>query len=181
MHLACRRRVLGGWEISGTVISETGLPWFGNVAPSDSYGDTVGLGGDYSHPSEPHRQAAIHQGKGNGWRCLRLSIREQCRLLEACSRPGMAARTWASATCRQRCRGWRRPHQLQHSLYKIVCFRRKGSFRVPRRSFNTFNHTQFNGLQRPEPSTTRTNAAQFGFVNRPQDPRTFEFGGKIIF
>jgi len=41
------KTALGGWEISGTFISETGLPWLGNAAPSDGSGDTVGLGGDY--------------------------------------------------------------------------------------------------------------------------------------
>ena len=40
--------ILGGWEISGTVISETGLPWAGNNAPSDGGSDTVGLGGNYT-------------------------------------------------------------------------------------------------------------------------------------
>ena len=32
------RSVLGGWEISGTIISETGLPWAGNVAPRTATG-----------------------------------------------------------------------------------------------------------------------------------------------
>jgi hypothetical protein len=40
--------ILGGWELSGTVISEAGLPWAGNNAPSDGGSDTVGLGGNYT-------------------------------------------------------------------------------------------------------------------------------------
>ena len=43
-------------------------------------------------------------------------------------------------------------------------------------SFNTFNHTQFNGL-----SDTNPQNADFGFVNSAQDPRVFEFGGKFVF
>jgi hypothetical protein len=41
--------VLGGWEISGTEITEAGLPWAGNFAPSSGYSDTVGLGGGYTN------------------------------------------------------------------------------------------------------------------------------------
>ena len=41
--------VLGGWEISGTIISESGLPWAGNNTPGSGYADTVGLGGDYTN------------------------------------------------------------------------------------------------------------------------------------
>ena len=42
-------------------------------------------------------------------------------------------------------------------------------------SFNTFNHTQFNAF-----NNTVSNS-NFGFVTGAQDPREFEFGGKIIF
>ena len=36
MRQGLTHSVLGGWEIAGTAISETGLPWFGGDAPHDS-------------------------------------------------------------------------------------------------------------------------------------------------
>ena len=42
-------------------------------------------------------------------------------------------------------------------------------------SFNTFNHTQFNAFN------STASAGNFGITTGTQDPREFEFGGKIIF
>ncbi|HEV2276691.1 MAG TPA: TonB-dependent receptor [Acidobacteriaceae bacterium] len=42
-------------------------------------------------------------------------------------------------------------------------------------SFNTFNHTEFNGI------STGTNSSTYGQVTSTYDPRVFQFGGKLMF
>jgi hypothetical protein len=54
--------ILGGWEIAGTVISESGLPWAGNNTPSSGYSDTIGLGGSYTN--RPNLAGKPHYTKG---------------------------------------------------------------------------------------------------------------------
>jgi hypothetical protein len=46
-------------------------------------------------------------------------------------------------------------------------------FRVE--SFNTFNHTEFQGLN------TNMQSTQFGQTTSTYDPRTLQFGGKFLF
>ena len=60
--------------------------------------------------------------------------------------------------------------------YKSFAFGEAAHFELRADSFNTFNHTQFNGL-----SDTNPQQQDFGFVNSAQDPRTFELGGKFVF
>ena len=62
------------------------------------------------------------------------------------------------------------------AVYKSFAFGEAAHFEFRADSFNTFNHTQFNGL-----SDTNPQNADFGFVNSAQDPRTFELGAKFIF
>ncbi|HKR26512.1 MAG TPA: hypothetical protein VJS11_03620, partial [Acidobacteriaceae bacterium] len=42
-------------------------------------------------------------------------------------------------------------------------------------SFNTFNHTEFNGI------STGTNSSTYGQVTSTYDPRVLQFGGKLMF
>jgi len=169
------KSVLGGWEISGTVISEAGLPWLGNVAPSNVYGDTVGLGGDYSiRPNltgKPH-YVKTSQALGSGTRY---------RYVDS---TGFSKPT----------PGWEGGPNLgfgnigkdavvgpgrtnfSTALYKSFAFGEAAHFEFRADSFNTFNHTQYNSLQDTNPQN-----GDFGFVNNTQDPRTFELGGKFIF
>jgi len=169
------RTMLGGWEISGTVISETGMPWFSGYAPTNSYGDTVGLGGDYSiRPNltgKPHyTKAKTTVGKVSGYQYVSSA---------GFSKPvagwlggpnlgfgnmGKDAVVGAGRT------------NFSTAVYKSFAFGEAAHFEFRADSFNTFNHTQFSGL-----SDTNPQNADFGFVNSAQDPRTFELGGKFIF
>jgi hypothetical protein len=169
------KSVLGGWEISGTVISETGLPWFGNVAPSNVYGDTVGLGGDYSiRPNlagKPHyTKGTTTVGKVTGYQYV--------------SSDGFSKPTpgWLGGPNlgfgnmgKDAVVGPGRTN-FNTALYKAFALGETSHFEFRADSFNTFNHTQFNGL-----SDTNPQNADFGFVNSAQDPRTFELGAKFVF
>lgn len=54
-------------------------------------------------------------------------------------------------------------------------------------TFNTFNHTQWDGINTglgpPNPNTAVTEATRgtFGEVNSTRDPRTLQFGIKLLF
>jgi hypothetical protein len=167
--------MLGGWEISGTVVSQTGIPWFGNVAPSGSYGDTVGLGGDYS--IRPDLNGKPHYSKTKA----PLNGHSQYQYLDS---TGFAAPKagWLGGSNlgfgnmgKDAVVGAGRTN-FSTAVYKSFAFGEAAHAEFRADSFNTFNHTQFNGLADTNPQN-----ADFGFVNSAQDPRTFELGAKIIF
>jgi len=169
------RTVLGGWEISGTVVSETGLPWFGNVAPHGSYGDTVGLGGDYS--IRPNLSGKPNYTKGN-------ATVGKVSGYQYVSKAGFSAPTaaWLGGSNlgfgnmgKDAVVGAGRTN-FGTALYKSFAFGEAAHAEFRAESFNTFNHTQYNGL-----SDTNPQNDDFGFVNNAQDPRTFELGVKILF
>ena len=61
------------------------------------------------------------------------------------------------------------------SLYKSFAFTERAHFEFRVESFNTFNHTEPNGV-----GNTLGNS-NFGTVTSFYDPRALEFGGKFIF
>jgi len=170
-----KRTVAGGWEIAGTVISESGMPWFGGIAPKNSYGDTVGLGGDYaSRPNltgKPvYTKAKTTVGNVSGYQYV--------------SSAGFSAplAAWEGGpnlgfgnSGKDAVRGAARTN-FTTSVYKSFAFGEHANFEFRAESFNTFNHTQFNSLSDTNPQNN-----DFGFVNGAQDPREFEFGGKLTF
>jgi hypothetical protein len=167
--------VLGGWEVAGTVIAESGMPWFGGYAPKNSYGDTVGLGGGYaSRPNisgkPQYVKAKATSGSTTGYRYVS-NANFSAPVAAWDGGPNMGfgdsgkdAVVGAGRT------------NFTTSLYKTFAFGERSSFQFRAESFNTFNHTQFNGLLDTNPQN-----ADFGFVSSAQDPREFEFGGKFTF
>jgi hypothetical protein len=166
--------ILGGWEISGTEITEAGLPWAGSNTPGSGYADTVGLGGGYTNrPNLAGKPQYVKQRVVTG---------------------GVASYQWVSP------KGFSMPTpsweggpnlgfgnegrdaivgpgrtNFTTSVYKAFAFTERAHFEVRVDSFNTLNHTQFNSL-----NNTVANA-NFGSANGTQDPREFEFGGKLVF
>jgi hypothetical protein len=169
------KTIAGGWEISGTIVSETGLPWFGNVAPSGNYGDTVGLGGDYSIRAnlagKPHyTKANSTVGNVSGYQYVN-STGFSAPTAGFLGGPnlgfgnmGKDAVVGAGRT------------NFSTALYKSFAITEAAHLDLRVDSFNTFNHTQFNGLSDTNPQNN-----DFGFVNSAQDPRVFELGGKFVF
>ena len=169
------KSALGGWEISGTVVKESGMPWFAGYAPTNSYGDTVGLGGDYAiRPDltgKPHyTKAKTTVGKVSGYQYVSSTgfSKPVASWLGGSNlgfgNMGKDAVVGAGRT------------NFATALYKSFAFGEVGHFEFRADSFNTFNHTQFNGLADTNPQN-----ADFGFVNSAQDPRVIELGGKLIF
>jgi hypothetical protein len=163
--------IIGGWELSGTVISEAGLPWAGNNAPSDGGSDTVGLGGNYT--IRPNFSGKVHYPKATN-----ASGVYQWVAKDGFSQPvaawdggqnlgfGNAGRDVVVGPGRT---------NFNTNLYKSFAFTERTHFEFRCESYNTFNHTQFNNFH------NNISGSDFGNVSGVQDPRTFELGGKLVF
>jgi hypothetical protein len=157
------RSLLGGWIFSGVTTFQTGLPQ--NV----TYGtDTLGLGGGTTNRpdlvgkvSGPKTQKAwfntgafaapVAPWNGGGNNGFGNAGRNAVR------GPGLA--------------NW------NLSLFKSFALTESEKTRIELRveSYNTFNHTQFNGLD------LGFTDGNFGQVTSANDPRVLQFGGKFLF
>jgi len=173
--------VLGGWEISGTVIAEAGLPWLGNAAPGDGGADTVGLGGDYrirpnisGKPVYVKKMATVGTTSGYQW----VSSANFSQPVAAWNGGpnlgfGNAGKDAVVGPGRT---------NFTTALTKSFSLHEQTRFEIHAESFNTFNHTQFNAINNGlNFSASGVPANNFGFVTGAQDPRVFEFGGKFVF
>jgi hypothetical protein len=183
--------IIGGWEVSGTVVSEAGLPWLGNTAPGNGGPDTIGLGGDYRNrpniTGKPvYTKGRTTVGTTSGYQWVS-SANFQLPLASWLGGPnlgfGNAGKDVVVGPGRT---------NFSTALYKSFAFSERAHFEVRIDSFNTFNHTQFNSINNGlnftlKPGGTAYNpssyqaASNFGFVNGTQDPREFEIGGKFVF
>lgn len=182
------RTALGGWEISGTFISETGLPWLGNGSPKNDYGDTVGLGGDYS--IRPDQVGKVHYVKGIATYRDSNNVAHRGYQMFTNGKSSAGGNTAFAAPTP----GWLGGANLgfgnsgkdaivgpgrtnfSTALGKSFAFGEKAHFDFRAEAFNTFNHTQFNTL-----SDGNANNTDFGFASYTQDPREFEIGLKFVY
>ena len=200
--------VLGGWEISGTAISQSGIPWFSNAAPAGGGPDTVGLGGDYrirpNLTGKPHYVKKYVANVGYQW------VSPEGFSQPVASWDGGPNLGFGNAG-KDAVIGPGRTN-FTTALYKTFTLTERVQIQLRADSFNTFNHTSFNSINNglnfalcnPATDTTcvsevqpGTNgglpianptvtgnyrpASNFGFANGTADPREFEFGGKLIF
>ena len=157
------RAALGGWSISGITVAETGTPQ--NV--SYNGGDTLGLGGGTNN--RPDRVGPVTYPK----------TRLHWFNANAFASP---LAPWAGGTNQ----GFgnagkdavRLPGQLNFnlSLFKTIAFKAEGpTLQLRFETFNTFNHTQFNGLD------NGSTDANFGQITSAYDPRRLQLGAKFAF
>jgi hypothetical protein len=149
------RTLLGGWELSGIVTLQTGLPL--NVTlggPQGSNGLTNGtnrpnFSGSVSYPSTEQM-----------W-------------FDTSGFSSPAPGVWGNME-RGVVRGPGR-HNWNVSLFKNFAFTEQVNLEFRLESFNTFNHTQFNNV------STGYSSSNFGAVTSTWDPRTFQLGMKLGF
>jgi len=69
------------------------------------------------------------------------------------------------------------------SLFKsfLISESRGSRLEVRAESFNTWNHTQFEGNVNDGGISTNLGASNFGAVTSAYDPRVFQFGAKLLF
>jgi len=153
----------GGWELSGTFTAETGVP---TPLTFTSGGDPVGLGGGYTN--RPNVTGKMHYSKNvKGWfNTAQVS-------LPTPSWQGGPNLGFGSSG-KDAMVGPGRVN-FTTSLYKSFAMTERAHFELRAESFNTFNHTQFNGVN------VQLNGGNFGWINSDWGPRTLELGGKVVF
>jgi len=149
------KTALGGWELSGIGIMETGQPL------GISLGGSEGSNGLANATNRPNLTGSISYPQTVA----------QWFNPAAFSLP--AAGQWGTLT-KGAVRGPGRDN-WNISLFKNFAFTETRGLEFRVESFNTFNHTQFNGV-----STTFT-ASNFGQVTSVFDPRVFQLGMKLHF
>ena len=161
------RQTLGGWEVAGTAIFESGS-LISNQGPSLGIAyDTVGLGGGYTN--RPDKVSAVKYPK----------TQKQWFDPSAFAAPLPA---WAGSKTQGFGNAGRDsiigPGRVNFttSLYKNVTIHENVKFQFRAESFNTFNHTQFNGV-----ASSYASGNNFGQITSTYDPRNLEFGGKLSF
>ncbi len=157
------RSLLGGWVFSGVTTFETGLP--ANV----TYGtDTLGLGGGTTN-----RPNLV--GKVTGPKTQKAWFNTTAFAAPTAPWNGGANNGFGNAG-RNAVRGpglanW------NLSLFKSFALTQSEGTRIEFRaeSYNTFNHTQFSGLD------LGFTDGNFGQVTSANDPRVLQFGAKFLF
>ena len=149
------KTMLGGWEISGIGIMETGQPL------GISLGGSEGSNGLANATNRPNVNGSISYPQTVA----------QWFNPAAFSLP--VAGQWGTLT-KGAVRGPGRDN-WNISLFKNFAFTETRGIEFRVESFNTFNHTQFNGV------STSFSASNFGQVTSVFDPRVFQLGLKVHF
>jgi hypothetical protein len=159
---ALERSVLGGWEISGVTVWQSGVP-----QPLTYNGpDTLGLGG--GTPNRPNIVGKISYPK------TRLAWFDK----NAFAAP---LAPWAGGANQGFGNSSKDaivlPGLVNFNLaaFKSFSFTEGVKLEMRFESFNTFNHTQFQNID------AGTNDANFGQVTSTYDPRTLQLGAKLSF
>jgi hypothetical protein len=183
--------IIGGWEVAGTVIDEKGLiatvTGAGGLAPgtepngtswSGGGWDSVGLGGGYT--VRPNISGKMDYPRKFG------SYFDTSKFTNVIPQwlggPNMGFGT----TGKDAVVGPGRVN-FTTSLYKSFAITERAHFELRFESFNTFNHTEGNGMNTGyNPvggafSTTLNQGNTFGQVTSTWDPRALELGGKFVF
>jgi hypothetical protein len=169
--------LLGGWQLAGTFVKETGEPSASGFA---GVSDPVGLSGNYTNFANIVNPIHYHH-KVNDW-------------FDTYANGGvgsLAADPQAPPTA-----GYAGGPNLGFgdgkkdsflgpgrtdfttSLYKNFAITEHAHFEFRAESYNTFNHTEFNSI-----NTTWSNSTggQYGTVTGDQGPRVLQLGSKIVF
>lgn len=159
------RSVLGGWELSGVAVAQSGIP----VGVTYNGTDTLGLGGGTTN--RPNVAGKIRYPKtATAW------FDKSIFTAPIAPWDSNGATTGFGNARKDTIVG---PGRLNFntSLFKSFALGLSERSRLELRfeSFNTFNHTQFNGID------SGSNDANFGKVTSVWDPRNMQLAGKIIF
>jgi hypothetical protein len=158
------REVLGGWEISGVTVAQSGSPQIVTYGGAD----TLGLGGGTTN-----RPNLIASGKGpktqKAW-FNTAAFAAPVAPWNGGTNEGFGS-AGKDAVVGPGLFNW------NLSLFKSVPLTSHEGPRLEIRfeSFNTFNHTEFNAIDTGFTDTT------FGQTTSTYDPRVFQFGGKFLF
>jgi Carboxypeptidase regulatory-like domain len=168
--------VLGGWELAGTVIAQSGSPISNNNSQAGFSGvnDTIGLGGGYTNRANVVNKIQYHH-KVADWFGTPGTDGSADPL--AAPTPGYAggADLGFGDARRDTFVG---PHRVNFttSLYKSFAVTERAQFQLRVETFNTFNHTEFNNS-----IGVTTGGSNYGVETGTYDPRVMEVAGKFVF
>jgi hypothetical protein len=157
--------IAGGWEIAGTAIFETGVP----VVNQYGGNDTIGLGGGYTNRMNATGKTSYTKKVTAWFDTSKFSAPTPAWQGGQNQGFGNAGKDIIVGPGRV---------NFTTSLYKSFAITERAHFELRVESFNTFNHTQFNGIDVKGPVA---NNSDFGHVQNTQDPRVLEMGGKFVF
>ncbi len=159
-------KVLGGWEVSGIVQANSGLP----LTVTTSGVDPGGLGflGASAAGARPDLVCPNPNGGSNDPHTLTTWFNTACfaNVPAGINRPGNAGRGVINGPGFQR---W------DISLFKNFLFRERYQLQLRGDAFNVFNHTN------PSTVTTSFTSSQFGQVTGFRDPRIVQIAAKFNF
>lgn len=160
---AFARSVIGGWQLSGITEATSGNPVNVTYAP-----DTLGLGGGTTN--RPNIDSKVSYPKTqNAW--------FNTSAFSAPLAPWVGGTTNGFGTARKDAVVGPGLFNWNMALFKEfrLSSREGTSIQLRAESYNTFNHTQFSGID------TGFTDGNFGHVTSVNDPRTWQFGGKFLF
>ncbi|HEY2858662.1 MAG TPA: TonB-dependent receptor [Terracidiphilus sp.] len=160
------KSIAGGWQIAGTFVDETGTPFSVGFTGAPVSNDTIGLGGGYSNRASVSGKVT-NSKKVMGWfDTTKFSYPTPAWLGGANQGFGTSGKDAVVGPGRV---------NFTTSLYKSFAITERADFELRFESFNTFNHTSFNGLN------TTFGGNNFGWATSDWGPRNLELGGKFTF
>jgi len=158
------REVLGGWQVSGVTAAETGLPLYITYTGSD----VVGLGCCFTN--RPNKVASVSYPKTVGAWFSTNSFADPVAPWNGGPNQGFGS-AGKDSVVGPPLFNW------NLSLFKSIPLTGREGPHIELRfeSFNTFNHTQFSGVD------TGSHDGNFGAVTSDYGARTLELGGKFVF
>jgi hypothetical protein len=148
---------LGGWQLSGIGLMQSGLPLFvGLSGPQGSNGLNLG-----SASNRPDQIGAISYP------------RTVAQWFNPTAFAAPTVGSWGNLE-KGAVRGPGR-HNWNLALFKNLVFHERASFELRIETFNTFNHVQFKDV------SSIYSDSNFGQVTSAWDPRVFQFGAKLKF
>jgi len=177
--------LLGGWQIAGTFVDETGEPGFAQAGNTNGAGfsgvnDPVGLGGNYTNRANV--QNKIHYSKKvNDWFDTFADGGVGSLALDplAPPTPGYAGGpNLGFGNARKDTFTGPGRVDFTTSLYKNFAMTERAHFEFRAESYNTFNHTEFNQINTTWSSSP---GGQYGTAVSDWGPRVLQLGSKIVF
>ncbi len=174
------RTTLGGWSYSGIVVAETGTPQSityngplaytqGLVPDSERLSDTLGLGGGTTN--RPNLVGKVHNTKANlQWVNPTAFANPIAPWIDPSNGNQGFGNAGKDAVVL--------PGQFNFnmSLFKSIALKAEGpTLQLRFESFNTFNHTQFNGID------AGSSDPNFGSLTSAYDGRRLQLGAKLNF
>ena len=160
--------LLGGWELSGTTVWESGTPYSAGL--SIPY-DTIALGGGYTNYANVSH--ITYKKKVDNWFSTDSLTAPDRGFADPAGDP-VGPNLGFGDGRKDSINGPGRVN-FTTSLYKSFAVGERAHFEFRAESYNTFNHTQFNGIG------NTLGGSNYGQVDSTWDPRVLELGGKFVF